>query len=1003
MSTPESATPLTVEAAAQGRRWRVFLLAAATSAALWLATGVLLSTPWLDAREKQLLTDSMLVLCPMPGVVYAWTTTWATTGRLRRTWLCLTATLGAWTLGNLVWFYNQVLAEQQAFPTIGDGFYVAALGFAGAALLSYPTGTRSQQGRSRLVLDGLSIGCSLLFISDALVLDRVLSANGSGLGAAVLVTYPVGDVLLASAAVLLLTRTPGRLRVDLGMVAVGLLVYAVGDTSYAFLGAEGRFHTGTPLDLAWLGGYLVVGLAALVPTARVDEHRARRRAGSSIAGTVLVYTVMGAAIAVGFVSGVNDAPEVVLSVGIIVLLGVRQTVLARDNLSLHADLEAKVAARTAQLEQLARHQRSILDAVGEGVYGIDVAGRVTFVNPAAARALGYQPRELVGEHAHDVFHGAEDPEAPADDATEASCASCRAACVIEDGDVVRRSAAYYLRRNGDRFPVELTAAPMHEADQVAGAVVVFSDISQRRAVERMKEEFVSVVSHELRTPLTAIRGSLGLLGGGAVGELPESAARMVHIALDNSDRLTRLINDILDLERIESGAVPLELGTHDAAAIVEATLTTGRPLAQAAGVVLVCGAAGGLVNGDADRIVQALTNLVGNAIKFSPEGGEVLVSAEREGAHVTFVVQDHGRGIPDDKLDSVFERFQQVDSSDAREKGGTGLGLAITKTIVERHGGRIWVDSMAGHGSAFRFTIPAATEPLPLPADPNQRHDAPTVLLCDDDPDILEILSRVLGQHGYATRPAARGREAVDLAVSSHPDAILVDLRMPGMTGWQAIAELKARPETRDIPIIVMSGLDADTDPELAASTDGWLTKPVDEREMARLLLSALSSDGRQPTVLVVEDDDDLASVLVTMFERQGLAVVRAASESEAVRHVRQARPDVLVLDLYLLDGDGFGVVDQLRRDGRLGEVPVVVYSAHPLDAASRERLRLGEMVFLTKGHTTPDDLVRRVVAVVHSMARRDHHHLDGTSDDTTDGTIHEKGLPGDITPRLGG
>jgi CheY-like chemotaxis protein len=258
------------------------------------------------------------------------------------------------------------------------------------------------------------------------------------------------------------------------------------------------------------------------------------------------------------------------------------------------------------------------------------------------------------------------------------------------------------------------------------------------------------------------------------------------------------------------------------------------------------------------------------------------------------------------------------------------------------------------------------------------------VLLCDDDPDILEILGRVLRQHGYAARPAARGREAVDLAVISHPDAILLDLRMPGMTGWQAIAELKGRPETRDIPIIVMSGLDADTDPELAASTDGWLTKPVDEREMARLLLSALSSDGRQPTVLVVEDDDDLASVLVTMFERQGLAVVRAATESEAVLHVQQARPDVLVLDLYLLDGDGFGVVDQLRRDGRLGEVPVVVYSAHPLDAASRERLRLGEMVFLTKGHTTPDDLVRRVVAVVHSMARRDHHHRDGATYETT-------------------
>jgi signal transduction histidine kinase len=251
---------------------------------------------------------------------------------------------------------------------------------------------------------------------------------------------------------------------------------------------------------------------------------------------------------------------------------------------------------------------------------------------------------------------------------------------------------------------------MLDEGAVVGAVVVFEDVTARQEVERLKEEFVSVVSHELRTPLTAIRGSLGLIAGGVVGELPAEAAHMIDIARDNSDRLTRLINDILDLERVESRDVALDLGTPDAAAIVEATLTTVGPLATAAGVILVPGVASGRVHGDPDRLVQALTNLVANAIKFSSRGGEVLVEARREGDHVTFRIEDHGRGIPADRLESVFGRFQQVDSSDARHRGGTGLGLAITKTIVERHGGQIFVSSELGRGSVFRFTIPAADD-----------------------------------------------------------------------------------------------------------------------------------------------------------------------------------------------------------------------------------------------------------------------------------------------------
>jgi PAS domain S-box-containing protein len=711
VATAELGVASGVEAPPQSRRRRAFTLAAAACALLWLVTALLLTVPWLEVRQKQVLADTLMVLLPLPGVAFSWSAAKATTGALRRTWLCLTATLGSWALGNVGWFYNHVLADQPSFPTVADAFYVAALLFAAVALVSYPTGTRSPESRSRLLLDAMSIACSLVFISDVVVLERVLAHTGSGLGRAILVTYPVTDVLLASGALLLLTRTPGRLRVDLGLVAAGLLVYTITDTGYAILGAGSQYRTGTPLDLGWLGGYLLIGLAALAPTARLTERRALRHAGTSLPGTILVYSVMAIAIAIGLLRSLDGALEIALTISILTLTAVRQSVLARDNQHLHAELEDKVAARTGELEQLAVHQQSILDAVGEGVYGVDVAGRVTFMNPAAAQALGRPADELVGQVTHLAFHPPQSDESLGKGSPPDACEACLAARVMDGGAAVRRATSQYVRRDGSLFPVEITAARRQEAGRVSGAVVVFSDISERRAVERMQEEFVSVVSHELRTPLTAIRGSLGLIAGGVVGKLPAEAAHMIDIARDNSDRLTRLINDILDLERVESVDVSLELGTHDASEIVEATLATVGPLARAAGVTLVPGAAAGQVHGDPDRLVQALTNLVANAIKFSSRGGEVRVEARPEGHHVTFRIEDHGRGIPADRLESVFDRFQQVDSSDARHKGGTGLGLAITKTIVERHGGQIFVSSELGRGSVFWFTVPAADGP----------------------------------------------------------------------------------------------------------------------------------------------------------------------------------------------------------------------------------------------------------------------------------------------------
>jgi signal transduction histidine kinase len=239
---------------------------------------------------------------------------------------------------------------------------------------------------------------------------------------------------------------------------------------------------------------------------------------------------------------------------------------------------------------------------------------------------------------------------------------------------------------------------------------IFRDVTARLEIEKMKDEFVSTVSHELRTPLTSIRGALGLLTAGVLNAEPAKARRMLEIAVANTDRLIRLINDILDIERIESGRVKLEKRSCPAASLMVQAMNSVRELADRAGVKLELFPISTNVLADPDRVVQALTNLLGNAIKFSPPSSAVTLRATPRQGEMLFEVKDQGRGIPADKLRVIFERFQQVDASDGREKGGTGLGLAICRSIVDQHGGRIWAESELGKGSSFYFTLPLLKE-----------------------------------------------------------------------------------------------------------------------------------------------------------------------------------------------------------------------------------------------------------------------------------------------------
>jgi two-component system sensor histidine kinase VicK len=371
------------------------------------------------------------------------------------------------------------------------------------------------------------------------------------------------------------------------------------------------------------------------------------------------------------------------------------------------DISEQIRAE-GRLRTLRRQSDSILESVGDGIYGIDLEGKVTFVNAAAAQMLGYKQNEMLGRNMHQLIHHTHADGTPYNESDSPIRKS------LNNFDTVRISNEVFWRKDGTSFPVEYVARPQIEAPSLEsdslktiGGVVAFTDTTERRALDRMKDEFISTVSHELRTPLTSLRGALGLLAGGALSNRPEKTQQMLEIAISNSDRLVRLVNDILDLERIGSGKAELHCSLISAEDLLRRAATTQQAGTSRPNIRIFFAAQGVNVWADPDRILQTLNNLLSNAIKFSPASSEIHLTARNLDDNEALIeVRDQGRGIPADKLEHIFERFQQGDASDSRALGGTGLGLAICRSIINQHGGRIWATSTPDQGTTFHFTLP---------------------------------------------------------------------------------------------------------------------------------------------------------------------------------------------------------------------------------------------------------------------------------------------------------
>ncbi|GAA0735225.1 hypothetical protein GCM10009106_20150 [Sphingomonas japonica] len=481
-----------------------------------------------------------------------------------------------------------------------------------------------------------------------------------------------------------------------------------------------------------------------------------------------------------------------------------------------------VARRKALLLAQDQHSRqaAIFHNAKDGMLTINPSGGIESINPSAARLYGYEPEELLRRDVGVLFE-----VAPDRGQVEGFLTRLQARRSSDRGRV---QEFWSRRKDGSVFLADVAVSPVPLADGLKYIAVV-RDVTERKQVEQMKSEFVSTVSHELRTPLTSIAGSLGLLAGGAAGDLSDRARRLVTIAYDNCQRLVRLINDILDIEKIESGKMAFAVQPVPLQPLIESTVQSNASFAESHQVRVEIEplAADATVRADPDRLVQVLTNLLSNAIKYSPQGEAVTISVAHLDRRHRLCVADRGPGIPEEFRERMFGKFAQADSSDTRQKGGTGLGLSIVREIVVRLGGEVGFADRDGGGTVFHVDLPSV-EPIRHVRDTAQEVPArmasngvlPVILHVDDDPDMLRVVASAFD--GVAEVHSTPSVEEARAAMRRFPyDAAVLDIGMADGSGLDLLPLLKG--PAKRTPVIVFTAQDAPHD--LAQQVDAVLIK----------------------------------------------------------------------------------------------------------------------------------------------------------------------------------
>jgi PAS domain S-box-containing protein len=632
--------------------------------------------------------------------------------------------------------------------------------------------------------------------------------------------------------------------------------------------------------------------------------------------------------------------------------------------------QAAIAIENARLYSAAQRQKEYFEAVvvnsPVAIVTLEMDGTITSFNPAFERLFGYSQAEGIGRNLDELINT---PETLA----EAQVYTDRATSHTAKGIGKR------CRKDGSLLDVELAGVPVTVDGRHVGIMALYHDVTDLLSAKReaesanqAKSRFLANMSHELRTPLNAIIGYSEMLKEDAEENGDGDYVADLEKIRSSGKHLLSLINDVLDLSKIEAGKMELYLETFDLRTMVDDVLTTVTPLLARNGNTLEvsCEPGIGVMRADMTKVRQSLLNLLSNASKFT-DHGEVQLAVAREGDEIVFRVSDTGIGMTPEQQGKLFEAFSQAEASTTRRFGGTGLGLAIVRRFCEMMGGTVNVESEPNRGSTFTMRLPALVSDVTEEPPPASELDgaAGRVLVIDDDASVRALLRRFLAREGLAVEEAATGEAGLRRARETHPDAITLDVVMPGMDGWSTLTALKADPELCDIPVIMLTIVD-DKRTGFTLGASEYLSKPIDREQLRRVLLRYRRVE-RDGAVLVVEDDDHTRELMQRALEGEGWRVVVARDGREALERLDEEEPALILLDLMMPHMNGFEFLLAARTPPRNSTVPVVIVSARDLTPEDRARLDGNVSAILQKGEHSRDELLSEVASQLGNRLRR--------------------------------
>ncbi|MDI6785479.1 MAG: response regulator [bacterium] len=601
----------------------------------------------------------------------------------------------------------------------------------------------------------------------------------------------------------------------------------------------------------------------------------------------------------------------------------------------------------------------IINSMNDVVFTMDKNLEIGIFNDMAEKFSDYSKDEVRGKLCQDIF------------CKKAYDKECDFHKVLTTGKPVVDHEREITTKGGKRIQVSASVAPLFDAEgNITGGVEVLRDITLLKEIDKMKSGFVSNVSHELRTPLTSIKGSVELLLGEAEGHVEEGQRIFLNIIKNNTERLIRLVSDLLDLAKIESGKVEMHKRLTDINNLVEEVIVSVQPLSEEKSIKIenvVTGLTKVMI--DEDRIKQVLVNLLSNSIKFSPPEGLIEITGEEKAKEIKINVSDNGIGIDSTNFTKIFTKFQNIDvptSVSSRVKG-TNLGLSICKNIIEAHGGTIWVESELQKGSTFSFTIPKMTKKEMtdvIKVMSKGEKVIKKVLVVDDDQDVVKVIKAYLMREGMEVSVAYDGNEAIRKAMEDVPDIITLDILMPGKNGFEVIEELRMYEETKSIPIVIISVIQVDNQEKLfRLGIADYLNKPIEPNKLISCIKTIekwIKSPGEKKTILIVDDEKDVVTVIRALLQEHNYLTMEAYNGKEAVEMTERRKPDLIIMDIVMPEMNGFEAIRKIKLNKDIAHIPIIVLTVRNLEEDKIKALMLGASEYLNKPFTK-ETLINRI------------------------------------------